>query len=73
MKPVTTETEERIKAELARLDEEEIDVEGIKLKPSDCYHFDVSPRHVLFNTNCPDELRTKVEEIIQKHLPGTNE
>jgi hypothetical protein len=58
---------EKIKAELAELDKQEIEVDGIKLKPSECYHFDLSPNHVLFNTNCPDDLKKQVQNIISKH------
>jgi hypothetical protein len=58
---------ERIRAELAELDKQEIIVDGIKLKPSECYRFDLSPNHVLFNTNCPDELKKRVQNIIYKH------
>ena len=62
---------DQLKADLAELDEHEIEIDGIKLRPSECYHFDVSPRHVLFNTNCPEALRNKVEAIIEKHFPAT--
>lgn len=58
---------ERIKQELSALDAEDVDVEGVMLKPSDCYRFDVSPNHVLFNTNCPEELKKKVQQIINKY------
>jgi hypothetical protein len=59
----------RIQAELNELDANPVEIDGKKLKPSQCYHFNVSPAHVLFNTNCPDSLRQRVEEILAKYLP----
>ena len=44
---------ERIKAELMQLDRQMINADGIQLKPSQCYRFEIDPLHVLFNTNCP--------------------
>jgi len=59
---------DRIKAELSALDTELVRADGIELKPSQCYHFETDPLHVLFNTNCPDELRQKVQFIISRHI-----
>jgi hypothetical protein len=59
---------ERIKAELSELDREMVTADGILLKPSQCYHFGSDPLHVLFNTNCPDELKQKVQDIISRHI-----
>jgi hypothetical protein len=59
----------RIQAELNELDANPVEIDGKKLKPSQCYHFNISPAHVLFNTNCPDTLRQRVEEILAKYLP----
>ena len=61
---------ERIQAELSRLDREMVDADGVQLKPSQCYHFEINPLHVLFNTNCPDELKQKIRNIISKHIDG---
>ncbi|MBC7947285.1 MAG: hypothetical protein H7Y42_05355 [Chitinophagaceae bacterium] len=61
---------ERVKAELDLLDKELVDIEGNRLKPSQCYHFGVSPLHVLFNTNCPDSLKEKVQAILSKYIPS---
>jgi hypothetical protein len=58
---------ERIKAKLSELDREMVNADGLELKPSQCYHFGVDPLHVLFNTNCPDELKQKVQDIISRH------
>jgi hypothetical protein len=59
---------ERIKAELSELDRETVDADGVRLKPSQCYHFEADPLHVLFNTNCPDTLKRRVQEIISRHI-----
>jgi len=59
---------DRIKAELSALDRELVSADGIELKPSQCYHFETDPLHVLFNTNCPDELKRKVEYIIYRYI-----
>jgi hypothetical protein len=59
---------EKIKAELMQLDRDLVEADGIRLKPSQCYHFETNPLHVLFNTNCPDALRQKVQDIISRHI-----
>ena len=55
--------------ELDELDKELIDIDGGHLKPSQCYRFETDPVHMLFNTNCPDSLKQRVEAILSKHLP----
>ena len=55
--------------ELNNLDNEWIDAGGILMKPSQCYR--VEQGRILFNTNCPDLLRAKVEFILQK-FPGNS-
>ena len=57
----------RVKNELAQLDMSTIEVDGVHLLPSQCYHWGVEPAHVLFNTNCPDTLKEKVEAILSKY------
>jgi hypothetical protein len=61
---------EKIKAELMQLDRDLVEADGIRLKPSQCYRFETDPPHVLFNTNCPDALRQKVQDIISRHIHG---
>lgn len=56
--------------ELEALDKEWIPVDGVMLKPSQCYRFETDPLHLMFNTNCPDELKQKVEAILHKHVPS---
>ena len=57
-----------IRAELSLLDNDLVEVDGNQLKPSQCYRFELDPLHVLFNTNCPDHLREKVESILFKYV-----
>jgi hypothetical protein len=55
---------------LDALDKEMVFIDGNLMKPSQCYHIDVEPPHVLFNTNCPDSLREKINDILRKHFPA---
>ncbi|MEO6613262.1 MAG: hypothetical protein ABIT05_15365 [Chitinophagaceae bacterium] len=56
--------------ELKELDREMVDVDGTRLKPSQCYHFETDPAHMLFNLNCPEALKEKIQGLITKYLPG---
>jgi hypothetical protein len=67
--PLSNSIIENIKADLSELDRIEVDVEGRQLKPSQCYRFGLNPVHVLFNTNCPDDLKEKVRAILSKYIP----
>jgi hypothetical protein len=69
MQEFSTDIIEKVRAELDELDKSPVEIDGIKLKPSQCYHFNLDPVHVLFNTNCPDTLKQKVEAILSKYLP----
>lgn len=60
---------ENLVSDLQALDNELVDIEGNKLKPSQCYHLETEPLHMLFNTNCPDSLKEKLRAIVAKHLP----
>ena len=57
----------QLRTELQQLDTTLIDIDGIRLRPSQCYRFETDPVHVLFNTNCPDSLKSKVEAILTKY------
>jgi hypothetical protein len=57
-----------VKADLSELDQDFVEIDGMKLKPSQCYRFDVDPAHVIFNTNCPEELKQKVQAILSKYI-----
>jgi hypothetical protein len=58
----------KLKAELEELDQSLVEVNGRQLKPSQCYRFEIDPMHIMYNTNCPDDLRHRVEEIFSKYL-----
>jgi len=61
---------ERIKEELDALDGEFIHVEGKNIKPSSCYYFGAHPAHILYNTNCPESLKQKIDSILLKYIPA---
>ena len=63
---------DKIKAELAEIDESYVEVDGKQLKSSGCYYFGANPAHILYNTNCPDTLKKKINQIILKYLPNEN-
>lgn len=58
---------EMLLEELDSLDQEMIEVDGRVMKPSQCYHLGVDPVHVLFNENCPVELKEKVNTILRRY------
>jgi len=58
----------QLRAELAMLDENKIQIDGAWLKPSQCYHVGTDPGHILFNTNCPESLKEKVQSILSKYI-----
>ena len=71
-KPLNPAVIEKLKQELKELDKDMIDLDGRQLKPSQCFHVSLDPVHIMFNTNCPDTLKEKVEALLTKHL-GTGE
>lgn len=58
---------EKVKAELDELDRHLVEIGGKKLKPSQCYRFEADPAHILFNTNCPEDLKQKIQDILSKY------
>ncbi|HKZ67488.1 MAG TPA: hypothetical protein VJ111_14075 [Chitinophagaceae bacterium] len=58
----------KVKAELGELDRNFVEINGKKLKPSQCFRFDADPVHVLFNTNCPEGLKQKIQDILSKYI-----
>jgi len=58
-----------LRKELEDLDKEMVDIDGNKMKPSQCYWFGTDPVHMLFNTNCPDSLKQRLNQILSKYLP----
>lgn len=73
MQNVNSTIMDSIKAELDGLDKSMVRIDGRELKPSQCYRIELDPVHVLFNTNCPDDLRVKVESILSKYIPGVED
>ena len=67
--PISPGTLEKVQAELEQLETELVEIDGSHLKPSQCYHLETSPAHVLFNTNCPDSLKQRVQAILSKYIP----
>ncbi len=61
---------EDLRLELEELDNEFVEAEGIRLKPSQCYRVTDPALNVIYNTNCPDSLREKVESILKKYSNG---
>lgn len=61
---------DKVQAELNELDHELVEIDGHPMKPSQCYHFSTDPAHVLFNTNCPDSLKERVQAILHKYIPA---
>ena len=61
---------EKIVTELGELDRQLVWVEGKLLKPSQCFRYETDPLHYMFNTNCPEELKEKVQAIFNKHIPA---
>lgn len=57
----------KMKKELGELERQFVHIDGKKLKPSQCYRFDVDPVHLLFNTNCPESLKQQVQAIVSKY------
>ncbi len=55
--------------ELQLLDEKPIILDGKLVKPSNCFRLSGNPPKVIYNTNCPDELKKKIEEIVSKYHP----
>ena len=60
---------QQLKSALLDLDKEMVDIDGKKIKPSQCYRLETDPAHVLFNTNCPPSLKERVEALLTKYLP----
>lgn len=60
---------EKVKLELGELDRHFVEIDGKQLKPSQCYRFEIDPTHILFNTNCPEGLRRKIQAILSKYIP----
>jgi hypothetical protein len=58
----------KLKMALDELDNIPVYLDGHQLKPSQCYHLELNPPHVLFNTNCPENIRERVNRIFQQFI-----
>jgi len=69
MKTRSENAKDEILAELKELDKETIHLEsGVLMKASQCYSFSFYPRpHFLYNTNCSQELKDKLQTIFKKY------
>ncbi len=56
-----------IAAELEKIDLEPVLLNGHPTKPSSCYRLSGNPPQVIFNTNCPDDVKGKIEAILLKY------
>ena len=52
---------------LELLDENPVLLDGKQIKASGCYRLSGNPPLVIYNTNCPDDLKKKVEAILLKY------
>jgi hypothetical protein len=60
---------DRLRLELADLDREQVEIDGISMKPSQCYRLETDPAHILFNTNCPSTLKERIQALLTKYVP----
>jgi hypothetical protein len=58
-----------LRDDLDLLNKEWRDLKDCKLSANQCYHFETDPPHFLFNLNCPDTLRQKLQILLSKHFP----
>jgi hypothetical protein len=57
----------KLQVALAELDNERVEVSGQWLAPSQCYRVSENLPYILFNTNCPDELKKRIEKILSDY------
>ncbi|MHA4844389.1 hypothetical protein ACX0G7_09505 [Flavitalea antarctica] len=65
---INKEYEQMLLEELKSLDSQAINIDGNTMKPSQCYHWESDPAHLLYNTNCPPDLKQKLQAIIAKYV-----
>ncbi len=66
---LSKEHQDLILEELKELENQRFELEGKEVKPSQCYRWESNPAHLLFNTNCPQDLKKQLDLIISKYLP----
>jgi len=63
----------QLQADLEALEKQfSLSFEGRSIKMRDCYFLGTDPLHVLFNTNCPDDLREEINALIAKYISYEN-
>jgi hypothetical protein len=65
---ISKEHEQLLIEELKSLDSQPVTLDGATIKPSQCYHWESDPAHLLYNTNCPQDLKQKLQAIIAKYV-----
>ena len=70
---ISKEVEQLLLEELKMLDSQEITLNGTSIKPSQCYHWESDPAHLLYNTNCPPDLKQKLKDIIAKYTDSNED
>jgi hypothetical protein len=58
--------DELLLEELAALDNDVIDIDGTRVKPSEFYVVSTDPIRVSFHDQCPPLLRERVEAIVNR-------
>ena len=53
----------KLRMALSELDNTPFYLDGHQIKPSQCYHLELNPPHLLFNTNCPEVIKESVNSI----------
>ncbi|PWU02864.1 MAG: hypothetical protein C5B52_04460 [Bacteroidetes bacterium] len=59
----------KLQSELEELDKIPLQVNGKEMLASQCYYLGTNPFHILYNTNCPDHLKYRIETIAAKYFP----
>ncbi|MDB5211976.1 MAG: hypothetical protein JWQ30_2803 [Sediminibacterium sp.] len=65
--PTNKTARELLQEELDIIENASVEVNGIELKPSQCYFIQTDPPHILFNENCPGSLKERIEELLRRY------
>lgn len=58
---------ELLQEELDIIEHAYVNVNGVDLRPSQCYFIQTDPPHILFNENCPASLKERIEELLKRY------
>jgi hypothetical protein len=61
---------DQLREDLDDLNREWMTINGTDLSAVQCYHLETNPPHFLFNLNCPEGLRQKLRDLLEKHFPS---